>query len=247
MRATYPSLRGRTALVTGGASGIGAAIVAGFVRNGAAVGLLDREEAAGAATARATGALFVPCDLLDIDALRAAVAMVAARLGPIRALVNNAANDQRHDPDRVEPEDWDFSLNVNLRHHFFAAQAVRGGMRDAGGGAIVNISSVAWHFGAPEMVPYTAAKAGVEGLTRSLGVAFGPDGIRVNAIAPGAVMTPRQMQMWHTEETKARLVGQQAIRADVTEEDIADACLFLCSDDADRITKQCLVVDGGLR
>ncbi|MCC5976337.1 MAG: SDR family oxidoreductase, partial [Rubellimicrobium sp.] len=129
MRATYPSFRGRTALVTGGASGIGAAIVAGFARNGAQVAFLDRDEAAGAATAEATGALFVPCDLMDIPALRAAVAHVSATLGPVRALVNNAANDQRHDPDRVEPEDWDFSLNVNLRHHFFAAQAVRGGMR----------------------------------------------------------------------------------------------------------------------
>lgn len=245
--AVYPSLKGRAALVTGGASGIGAAIVRGFARNGAKVAFLDIDRDAGEALAQETGALFLPCDLTDIAALREAIAEAAQRLGPIRALVNNAANDQRHRFAEVTPEDWDASQDVNLRHHFFAAQAVAPGMREAGGGAIVNLSSVAWMFGSPEMIPYTAAKAAIVGLTRSLGVALGPQGIRVNAIAPGAVMTERQMRLWHTEESRAQMIAMQALKADLLEGDIADAALFLSADDSRMITKQCLTVDGGLR
>jgi NAD(P)-dependent dehydrogenase (short-subunit alcohol dehydrogenase family) len=245
--AVYPSLAGKVALITGGASGIGAAMVRGFLRNGATVAFLDIDGAAGAALAGETGALFAPCDLTDIAALRAAVAAVEARLGPVRALVNNAANDARGRLEELTPEAWDASQSVNLRHHAFAAQAVVPGMKAAGGGAIVNLSSVAWMFGSPEMVAYVTAKAAVIGLTRSLANALGPDNIRVNAIAPGAVMTERQMRLWHTAESKARLVGMQAIKADLLEEDIAAAALFLCSDDARMITKQCLTVDGAIR
>jgi NAD(P)-dependent dehydrogenase (short-subunit alcohol dehydrogenase family) len=245
--AVYPSLEGRVVLVTGGATGIGAAMVRGFRRNGAAVAFLDIDEGAGAALAAETAALFLPCDLTDIPALRAAVAAVEARLGPVAALVNNAANDQRQHLADLTPEDWDASQSVNLRHHAFAAQAVAPGMRAAGGGAIVNLSSVAWEFGAPEMLAYVTAKAAVIGLTRALANALGPDRIRVNAIAPGAVMTERQMRLWHTPESKARLVGMQAIPSDLLEEDIAAAALFLCSDDSRMITKQCLTVDGGIR
>ena len=246
-KATYPSLEGRAALVTGGASGIGAAIVRGLVRNKARVALLDIDRAAGEALAAGTGAFFLPCDLTDIPALKAAVEQAESRLGPIRALVNNAANDQRHKLEEVTEEDWDFSQDVNLRHQFFAAQAVLPGMRDAGGGSIVNLSSVAWMFGSPEMIPYTAAKAAIVGMTRSMGAALGPMGIRVNAVAPGGVMTERQMRLWHTPESKADTIRRQALKSDLLEDDIADAVLFLVSDDSDMITKQCLTVDGGLR
>ena len=245
-RATYPSLQGRAALVTGGASGIGAAIVRAFVRNGARVAFLDIDRTSGEALAQELGALFLPCDLTDIPALKAAVAEAERQLGPIRVLVNNAANDQRHRIEDVTPEDWDASQDVNLRPQFFAIQAVLPGMRDAGGGAVVNLSSVAWMFGSPDMVPYTAAKAAIVGMTRSLGAGLGPMGIRVNAVAPGGVMTERQMRLWHTSESKADTIRRQALKADLLEDDIADAVLFLASDDSRMITKQCLIVDAGL-
>ncbi|TNC73267.1 SDR family NAD(P)-dependent oxidoreductase [Rubellimicrobium roseum] len=246
-QASYPSLRDRAVLVTGGASGIGAAIVRGFVRNGARVAFLDIDRTSGEALAAGTGALFLPCDLTDTTALKTGVAEAAQRLGPVRVLVNNAANDQRHKVEEVTEADWDFSQDVNLRHQFFAVQAVLPGMREAGGGSIVNLSSVAWMFGAPDMVPYTTAKAAIVGLTRSLGAALGPHGIRVNAVAPGGVMTERQMRLWHTAETKANLLARQALRSELLEEHIADAVLFLGADDSRMITKQCLTVDGGLR
>jgi NAD(P)-dependent dehydrogenase (short-subunit alcohol dehydrogenase family) len=245
--ALYPSLAGRVALITGGASGIGAAMVRGFARNGARVAFLDIDRTAGEALAAEVGALFLPCDLTDTAALRAAVEAVEARLGPVQALVNNAANDKRHRLEDLTPEEWDASQAVNLRHHAFAAQAVAPGMRAAGGGAIVNLTSIAWMLGLPEMVAYVTAKAAVVGLTRSLASALGPDNIRVNAIAPGAVMTERQMRLWHTPESRAHLVSQQALRRDLLETDIASAALFLCSEDARMITRQCLIVDGGMR
>lgn len=247
--AVYPSLSGRVALVTGGATGIGAAIVRGFVRNGARVAFLDIDRAPAEALAAelGNGTLFLPCDLTDIAALRAAVAQIESALGPVRALVNNAANDKRHRIEDLTPEEWDASFAVNLRQQAFATQAVLPGMKAAGGGAIVNLSSIAWMGGAPDMVAYASAKSAVIGMTRSLAVAAGKDGIRVNAIAPGAVMTEKQMRLWHTPESKARLVGLQALKTDLLEDDIADAALFLCSDDARMITKQCLTVDGGLR
>jgi NAD(P)-dependent dehydrogenase (short-subunit alcohol dehydrogenase family) len=249
LRANYPSLSGRTVLVTGGASGIGAAIVRGFARQGARIAFLDLDDVAGEALVAELGdnVLFLHCDLTDVDALRGAVAEVEARFGPIRALVNNAANDQRFEIDEITPEQWDASQSVNIRQQFFVAQAVRAGMRDAGGGAIVNMSSTAWMNGVGTMVPYTAAKAGVVGLTRSLGAGLGVDNIRVNAIAPGGVMTERQLRLWHTPESKERMVQIQAIHQDLLEEDIADAVLFLSADDSRMITKQCLRVDGGLR
>ena len=245
--ARYPSLAGRTALVTGGATAIGAAVVRGFVRNGADVAVLDIDVDSGEALAAELGSAvrFIPCDLTDIDALRAAVAEAERALGPIRALVNNAANDQRHRIEDITPEQWDAAQAVNLRHQFFAAQAVLAGMRAAGGGTIVNLSSTAWMVGAPGMITYTTAKAAVIGLTRSLGREFGPHGIRVNAVAPGAVNTPRQLRLWYTPESAARMVEHQALRSAITEDDIANAVLFLSSEDSRMITKQCLTVEGG--
>ena len=246
-KALYPSLEGRAVLVTGGASGIGAAIVRGFARNRARVAFLDIDRDTGEALAGKVGATFSPCDLTDIPALKASIRDIEAQLGPIRALVNNAANDQRHKIEEVTEDDWDRSQDVNLRHQFFAAQAVLPGMRRAGGGSIVNLSSVAWMFGSPDMIPYTAAKAAIVGMTNSLAAALGPKGIRDNAVAPAAHITERQMRLWHTPESKARMIQLQALKADLLEEDIADAVLFLASDDSRMVTKQCLTVDGGLR
>jgi len=248
-QAVYPSLRNRTVLVTGGASGIGAAIVRRFAGNGARVSFLDVQDAAGQALSAELGpdVRFLSCDVTDVAALRRAVAEVESRLGPVTALVNNAANDQRYSIEDVTPDEWDASQAINVRQQVFTTQAVLPGMKAAGGGAIVNLSSTAWLWGAPALVPYTAAKAAVTGLTRSLGAALGPHGIRVNAVAPGAVMTERQMRLWYTPEAKADMVARQAIPHEILEDDIADAVLFLCADDSRMITKQMLTVDGGAR
>jgi NAD(P)-dependent dehydrogenase (short-subunit alcohol dehydrogenase family) len=249
LTAVYPSLRHRAVVVTGGASGIGAAIVRGFVRNGADVAFLDIDGTAGEDLAREVGgeATFLRCDLTDVASLRDAVAEVEAALGPVRALINNAGNDQRHVLDEVTIEQWDASQAVNIRQQFFMAQAVIPGMRTAGGGSIVNLSSTAWMVGVPQLVPYTTAKAAVVGMTNSLGAALGADDIRVNAIAPGAVMTKRQLELWYTPEDKARAIAKQTIHRELLEDDIANAALFLAADDSQMITKQCLTVDGGLR
>jgi NAD(P)-dependent dehydrogenase (short-subunit alcohol dehydrogenase family) len=243
-QAIYPSLEGRRVLVTGGASGIGAEIVRGFSRNGARVAVLDIDRERGEAIAEDLGprVRFVECDLTDVAVLRAAVADV----GPVTVLINNAADDQRHELEDITPELWDATQAVNLRHQFFMAQAVVPGMRAAGGGSIVNLSSVAWRRGPRGLLAYATAKAGVVGLTNSLATALGGDRIRVNAVAPGAVMTPRQMRLWHTPETRERLVAAQAIPRDVTERDVAAAALFLAADDSGMITRQCLYVDGGV-
>jgi len=248
----YSSLRDRIVFVTGGASGIGAGIVEAFVRQHARVAFVDIDTAsAHQLVERLNGLgpppLFVRCDLVDIEALRDTIAEVGERIGPIGVLVNNAANDERHDVEAVTPVYWDRALDINLRHLFFAAQAVRPQMRKIGGGSIINFSSIAWEFGARRLVAYTTAKAGIIGLTRSLAMEFGGDGIRVNAIAPGGVMTGKQLRMWHTEQTTADIVARQAIHEMMTEAHIAPAVLFLASDDSRLITKQCLTIDGGLR
>ena len=248
-KTTYPSLQRRATVVTGGASGIGEAIVRGFVRNGARVVLIDIDRAAGEALSIELGpdTRYIACDLTDVTALRAAVSEAESHLGPIRALVNNAANDQRYRIEDITPEEWDASQAVNLRHQFFVTQAVLPGMKAAGGGTVVNLSSVAWRMGLPTLVPYTSAKAAVLGMTRSMGTALGEYGIRVNAVAPGAVMTERQMRLWHTPETKARAVAAQSLHTDLLGDDVADAVLFLSAADSRMITKQCLTVDGGFR
>lgn len=252
MTAIYPSLRDRVVFVTGGASGIGATVVEAFVQQHAKVAFVDIDTAGGEALAqRLSGAthapVFLPCNLLDIDALRAAIETVRLRLGAIGVLVNNAANDERHALDAVTPESWDRSQNVNLRHQFFAAQAVRPQMRELGSGSIVNFSSIAWMGGSPGMIGYVTAKSAVIGLTLSLAVEFGDDNIRVNAVAPGAVMTEKQLRLWHTEASTAAIVARQALHTRVAESDIAAAVLFLAADDSRLITKQCLTIDAGLR
>ncbi len=251
--AIYPSLADRVVFVSGGATGIGADIVRAFARNGARVAFVDVQEQAGACLEREISApggrhLFVKADVTDIDALRRAIQQTREELGPIATLVNNAANDQRHAVADVSVEFWDQSQNVNLRHHFFASQAVHPQMRELGHGSIVNLSSIAWRGGAAEMPAYAAAKAGVVGLTRALARAFGSDNIRVNAIEPGAVMTERQIQLWYkTPESVEAMAQRQSIKRTLLGAEIARAALFLAADDSRMITKQTISVDAGLR
>ena len=251
--AVYPSLAGRVVFVSGGATGIGADIVRAFARNRARVAFVDLQRKAGAALASELAAdgeapLFLEADVTDTPALQAAIAQTREELGPIGVLVNNAANDQRHKVADVSVEYWDQCQNVNLRHHFFAAQAVHPQMRELGSGSIVNLSSIAWKFGAAEMPAYAAAKAGVVGLTRALARAFGPDNIRVNAIEPGAVMTERQRQLWYkTPESVEAMAQRQVIKTTLLGEEIARAALFLAADDSRMISKQSLTVDAGIR
>lgn len=245
--ARYPSLKDRTVLVTGGASGIGADIVRAFADQGARVAFLDVQVEAGNALARDVNAQFEVVDLTDISALGAAIARIETQRGPIHVLVNNAANDQRQDIAEITPDAWDLSQNINLRAQFFAAQAVRGGMAKAGGGAIINISSIVWRLAGGDMVPYATAKAGVLGLTTSLADALGDDNIRVNAIEPGAIFTERQRALWYPTETDVEaLVSQQLLKRAMDGGEIARMALFLASDDARMITKQSFVVDAGL-
>jgi NAD(P)-dependent dehydrogenase (short-subunit alcohol dehydrogenase family) len=236
-------------LITGGGSGIGAAMVEAFCEQGSQVAFFDiLEDESRRLVERLNGApTFIPCDLTDIEALRRQIQEIRAALGPVRVLVNNAANDERHAVDEVSPGYWDRAMAVNLRHLFFAAQAVRPGMRDAGGGAIINLSSIAWMAGGADMIAYSTAKAGIVGLTNSLAREFGGDNIRVNAIAPGAVMTRKQLRLWYDEASAAAMAGRQMIKQRLEPEDIARAALFLAADDSRMITKQCLVVDAGLR
>ena len=250
--ARYPSLAGRVVLVTGGASGIGADIVRAFAANAARVAFLDiLAEAGRALSAELCDAAFAPrfleCDIADVAALRRAIETVGRDLGPISVLINNAADDERHDADAVTPDYWDASMAVNLRPQFFAAQAVRTQMRGLGHGSIVNLSSIAWRYGAGDMAAYATAKAAVLGLTRSLARAFGDDNIRVNAIEPGAVMTERQRRLWYrSEEQVAAMVERQCLKQVLLGEEIARMALFLAADDSRMITRQSMIVDAGL-
>ena len=239
-------------LVTGGGSGIGAAMVEAFAGQGARVAFVDvQEEVSRELVDRlkdaAHGPLFIPCDLTDLDALRRAIDRVRKELGPIGVLINNAARDDRHEVADVTPDYWDRAMAVNLRHQFFAAQAVHSQMRERGGGSIINFSSVAWMSGAAALVVYATAKAGVIGLTNSLAREFGDDNIRVNAIAPGGVVTERQLRLWFSEEQMDEMAARQAIKRRLMPEEIARTALFLAADDSRMITKQCIVVDAGMR
>lgn len=249
--AIYPSLRDRVVFLTGGASGIGAAEVAAFAAQGARVAFVDIADDAAAevvAKARAAGhtePFFQHCDLTDIAALRASVARAGERLGPITVLVNNAANDQRHRWEDVTPEYWDERLAVNLRHQFFAIQAVAPMMKAAGGGSIVNFGSVSWHVGQGGMPAYTTAKAAVEGLTRGMARDLGPDNIRVNCVVPGWIMTERQIRLWLTPEGEANLIRSQCLKRKLVPEDVARMVLWLAADDSRMCTSQLFVVDAG--
>jgi D-xylose 1-dehydrogenase len=251
--ATYPSLTDRVVLISGGASGIGADMVRAFASNGARVGFLDVQDEPADALVReladaAGQALYLHCDVTDVDALQASVKSVRARLGPVAVLVNNAADDQRRPVNAVTAEFWDRSFDVNLRHHFFAAQAVHPHMKELGYGSIINFSSISWRFGADQMVAYATAKGAVVALTRALARSFGPDNIRVNAIEPGAVITERQRELWFkTQDAIDQTVERQLIRRVLLGDEIARTALFLAADDSRMITKQSITVDAGLR
>lgn len=250
--AKYPSLIGKRVLVTGGASGIGEALVSGFAAQGAHVAFLDRQVEAGESLVRrlaADGAVpprFALCDLTDLDSLGGNIAMLADELGSFDILLNNAANDDRHAISDVTPAYWDDRIAVNLRHLFFAAQAVIPGMKAAGGGSIVNFGSISWHLALPDLVLYQTAKAAIEGMTRSMARELGADNIRVNTIIPGNVETPRQAQ-WYTPEGEAEIIAAQCLKARVQPTDVAAMALFLASDDARMCTGHDYWVDAGWR
>lgn len=252
MPGRHPDLQGQGVIVTGGGSGIGAALVAGFAAEGARVAFLDIAEAesrvlvSGLEGMVAHAPHYIKVDLRDIDALRAAIEEAAAVLGGIRVLVNNAARDDRHAMESVEPAYWDESQAVNLRHHFFAAQAVAPHMRKGGGGAIVNFSSIAYLLNMGEFPGYATAKAGIVGLTKSLAGRLGPDNIRVNAILPGMVLTERQKRLWLDEAAMAGGIARQCLKRSLLAEDMVGPCLFLASEASAAMTAQTLIVDGGM-
>jgi NAD(P)-dependent dehydrogenase (short-subunit alcohol dehydrogenase family) len=249
--AAYPSLRDRVVLVTGGASGIGAEEVTQFARQGARVAVLDINDDAAIRlieTLTQDGLappLYLPCDLKDIAALQAAIAEANRRLGAITVLVNNAANDQRHAWEDMTVEYWDERMATNLRHQFFAIQAVAPLMRAAGGGSIINFGSISWHTSQGNMPAYTTAKAGVEGLTKSMARDLGPHGIRVNCIIPGWIITQRQIDLWLTPEAEANLLQAQCLKTKLVPADVARMVLWLAADDSRMCTSQLWVVDGG--
>ena len=249
--AVYPSLAGKRVIVSGGGTGIGEGIVEGFVSQGAAVAFVDvQEEPSEALVERLSDApiapVFVRCDITDSHDYGSKVAQLIDRLGGCDVLVNNAANDDRHSIEEVTSEYWDERMAVNLKHQFFAAKAVLPAMKRAGGGSIINLGSISWHLGLPDLALYQTAKAAIEGLTRSLAREFGRDGIRVNAIIPGNVQTPRQMK-WYTPEGEAEIVAQQCLEGRIQPSDIAAMALFLASDDARFCTAHNYWVDAGWR
>jgi NAD(P)-dependent dehydrogenase (short-subunit alcohol dehydrogenase family) len=247
--ARYPSLAGRVVFVSGGGSGIGADIVAHFAQQEARVAFCDvADEPSNALAARLAPAAVrdYACEVRDIAALRRVLDAIAADWGAITVLVNNAARDDRHPLQSVTPEYWDDCLAVNLRHHFFAAQAVAAGMARAGGGSIINLGSVSWMRGTPGMAAYTAAKAAIHGMTRTLARELGPHNIRVNSLAPGAIDTPRQRALWITPELEREFLDQQCLKFRLSGDDIARGVLFLASDEARGMTGHDLIIDAGL-
>ncbi len=245
--ATYPSLRDRVVLITGGGSGIGASTVAHFVAQGARVAFLDiavepsRQLVAGLPQPP----VFIPCDLTDIGSLQAAISQVAAELGPIEVLINNAGSDTRHHFEDVTPAFFDERLAVNLKHQFFAAQAVAPGMKALGRGVILNISSISWMIPGEDVPVYNIAKAGIVGLTRSLARELGPSGIRVNCVLPGAILTERQQRLWMSPAYEAEILARQCLKRHLLPEEVARLLLFLAADDSSAITNQSYIVDGG--
>jgi NAD(P)-dependent dehydrogenase (short-subunit alcohol dehydrogenase family) len=249
--AIYPSLSGKKVIVTGGGSAIGAGIVEGFVRQGAHVGFVDIMEEPSLELVEKLATLgpkpiFRLQDVTD-DATRAeGIGALVDALGGCDVLVNNAASDQRHTVDEITLSEWDRLMGVNLKHQFFVAQAVLPAMKAAGGGSIINLGSISWHLGLEELTVYQTAKAAIEGLTRSLARELGPQNIRVNAIIPGNVQTPKQMQ-WYTPEGEAEIVRAQCVKGRIQPVDIAAMALFLASDDARFCTAHNYWVDAGWR
>lgn len=249
--ASYPSLKGRSVFITGGGSGIGESLVRHFCEQGSRVAFVDIAEDASRrivdeiAAAGKDAPLFIPCDLRDIDALRAAVEQARDAHGPIRALLNNAGNDDRHRTAEVTPAYWDDRMAVNLKHQFFAAQAVRPQMQAQGGGSIINFGSITWMVGDPDCPAYVTAKAAVYGMTRALARELGPERIRVNCMVPGWVMTERQMRLWLNADGERQIAERQCLPDRLQPSDIARMALFLAADDSRMCSSQQFIVDGG--
>ena len=249
--AQYPSLANRPVVITGGATGIGASLVAHFAAQKARVGFLDLDSTAGEALAAALARtssyppMFVRCDLRDIAALRAAIAAIRTRLGAVRVLINNAADDNRHAFDDVTPTAWDAGIAVNLRHAFFAAQAVKDDMRASGGGSIINLGSISWMTKEGGMPVYTTAKSAMQGLTRSLAQNLGRHRIRVNTLVPGWVMTEKQLRLWVNDQSSRKIDENQCLPDRLEPADVARMALFLAADDSASCTAQDFIVDGG--
>ncbi len=249
--ASYPSLRDRVVLVTGGASGIGEKIVEAFARQGAKVVFLDIQDAEAErvlAAIQASGwpaPTYLRCDVTDIGALRQCAESTASLFGGIDILVNNAGNDTRHTIEEVTPEYWDQAIAVNLKHQFFLTQAVIPVMKKAGKGSIINMSSISWVVPSVGLPVYIAAKAAIAGLTRTLAHELGPCNIRVNCVMPGAVETERQKRLWYTDAYRENIMNNQALKRMIQPEEVARLVLFLAADDSGAITNQCCVIDGG--
>jgi len=247
----YAGLAGKTVFVTGGGSGIGAAFTRGFAEQGARVGFVDiAEEASCALVAEilketGTAPLFIRCDLREVSALQAAIEKVRVELGDIAVLINNAGNDDRHALEQVTPAYWDGRIAVNLRHMFFAAQAVAPQMKRLGGGAIVNLGSIIWRLKQTDAPVYSVSKASITGLTGVLAREFGPYGIRVNTLSPGAVWTDRQIKLWYTPEYEKAVMDGQCLKTRILPGDIANMAMFLASDAGDKCTAQEFIVDAG--
>ena len=244
--ATYPSLKGKTVFITGGASGIGAELVRSFAAQGARVGFVDLDEANSQVLADTSAdIIYELCDLKDIKSLQNALAKLALRIGPATILVNNAANDDRHSWQEVTPTYWDERLQTNLRHQFFAIQAVAPGMIEAGGGSIINMGSNSWHETGGGFPAYATSKAAVHGLTRTMARDLGKHRIRVNTVVPGWIMTDRQKQLWATPETLEKQRQRQCLPDLIEPIYVARMVVFLASDDASMCSANNYMVEGG--
>jgi NAD(P)-dependent dehydrogenase (short-subunit alcohol dehydrogenase family) len=248
--ATYPDLAGKRVVITGGGSGIGAELTVAFAKQGARVYFLDIAEEASRALEAALASsriapTFIKCDLTNIDELKATFARIDEEAGGVDILLNNAANDDRHDIENVTPAYWESRMNVNLRHQYFCAQAVIPGMKERKYGVLLNFGSISWHLPHTQLGLYMMAKAAIEGMTRSQAREFGPHGIRANTVVPGAVVTPRQKALWHNPDEEARILAGQCIPERVEMEDVAALALFLASNNARHISGREYFVDCG--
>ena len=252
MYATYPSLRDRVVFISGGSSGIGAELVRAFARQGAKVAFCGTRPEGGRALIDEITAAGLPapwygaCDVRDVVAYQALLRRVADEVGAVRELVNNAGRDDRHAMEDVTPESWDERLALNLKHYFFAIQAVAPGMAAAGGGSVVNMGSVSWMRGRPNLVGYTTAKAGILGLTRTLARELGGRNIRVNALVPGAIVTDRQNALHRDAAADQAFLDAQCLKIRLDAGHVARATLFLAADDSDGMTGQHVLVDAGI-
>ena len=249
--ATYPSLKDKIVLITGGASGIGETIVENFLQQESKVIFFDKEKELGLKLVSRLNnykykAIFKECDLINIDDLKSKINEIRKEVGLISILINNAANDERHDIDSVTPEYWDNRMNVNLRHYFFTIQSVYKDMKKLGKGTVVNIGSFSWMLGQGGMPGYTTAKSAVAGLTRTLARDLGVYNIRVNCVVPGWIITDRQRKLWLTPEKEKDQIERQCINRMLEPDDIAKPVLFFASDQSSGCTAQNYVVDGGV-